>query len=60
MKDELRQVAKDTLKLFNLCEQLEQMRDQNHFKYYDDLDFEQIECEIEDLKDLVIMKIEKL
>jgi len=60
MKDELRHVAKDTLKLFYLCEELEQMRDQNHFKYYDDLDFEQIEKEIIEMKELVISKIEKL
>ena len=60
MKDEIRHVSKSALNLFYLCEQLEQMRDQNHFKYYDDLDFEQIEKEIKEMKELVISKIEKL
>ena len=60
MKDELRQVAKDTLKLFYLCEQLDEMNDPNTKRYYDSLDFTQMESEIKEMKDLVIMKIEKL
>jgi hypothetical protein len=60
MKDELRQVAKDTLKLFYLCEQLNEMNDPNTKRYYDSLDFAQIEKEIKEMKEFVISKIEKL
>ncbi len=60
MKDELKKVAKEAMKLLFMCEQLDQMNDPNCKLYYDAADFSQIEIEIREMKELVISKIEKL
>jgi hypothetical protein len=60
MRDEIKSTAKEALKLFYLCEQLEEMKDPNTTKYYDTIDFMQIEIEIRELKESVISKITKL
>jgi uncharacterized protein YaaW (UPF0174 family) len=55
-----RTLVKETMQLVYLVDQLAKMKDESIIKYYDSLDFQQIESEIKEQKELLISKIEKV
>lgn len=55
-----RTLVKETMQLVYLVEQLAKMKEDSIMQYYDEIDFEQIEKEIKEQKELLILKIEKV
>ena len=55
-----RTLVKETMQLVYLVDQLAKMKEDSIMAYYDDRDFNQIEKEIKEQKELLILKIEKV
>jgi hypothetical protein len=55
-----RTLVKETMQLVYLVDQLSKMKEDSIMQYYDDRDFNQIEKEIKEQKELLILKIEKV
>jgi uncharacterized protein YaaW (UPF0174 family) len=60
MSSQTRTIVKETMQLVYLVDQLAKMKDEAIIKYYDALDFQQIETEIKEQKELLISKIQKV
>ena len=60
MDHEIKQVAKEAMKLCCMCDLLSEMNDPDTTRYYDSSDFMQIEIDIRKQKELVITKIKEL
>lgn len=55
-----RTLVKETMQLVYLVDKLAKMKEDSIMQYYDELDFNQIEKEIKEEKELLKLKIESL